>query len=177
MKTTRPKGSKASRDDFDDYLKQEDEDNRRKDEWIAHSMPNAQGLYDIGWYADQIGTPHKPDTITDIHGNVVEVTPGAHVDGRPYRHGKQFVGGFLAANGGAAVPARIGQAVPGASRGVGQPTIDGFINNNAMAQWKTLPDDTKKQVLASYIKNNIISNIQHKVAQAALGALNTNNPY
>ena len=42
------------------------------------------------------------------------------------------------------VTVQRGDSVPGASRGVGQPTIDGFINQ--------LPDDKKKQAVASFIK-------------------------
>lgn len=131
--------------DFDEYLEQEARDNQWRDEWAAHGQPNAQGLYDIGWYADGI-KPAATANTANIGGR----------NGRPQGHMKHYTSGTMATNGGYALPVQRGERVPEASRGVGQESIDGFINNNPMAQWRDMDEATRQKVLAAYIRSQLL---------------------
>ena len=141
--------------DLDEYLEQEARDNQWRDEWAAHGRPNGQGLYDIGWYADRIEPPQTANTV-NLGGNE-----------RPIGHMKHFTSGTMVGG-----PAHVekGERVPEASRGVGQESLDGFMEKNPKSVWTSLPDETKMQVLASYIKGNIMNQALWTAAKT-VGAL------
>ena len=136
---------------------------------IAGEGTNSSELLELIPSADW-KDPGKPHTITDIYGNQVEVRPGSQVDGRPLSHRKQYVGGTMATNGGNAYPVERGERVRGAQRGVGQDSLDGFMEKNPKSVWASLPDETKMQVLASYIKGNIMKQALGAAAKT-VGAL------
>lgn len=85
-----------------------------------------------------------------LTGNYYNYRPDLSLsDSRPIGHGKSW------GNGRSATVAR-GGLVPEASRGVGQPTIDGFINNNQMAQWRGMDEATRQKVLTAYIRSQLL---------------------
>lgn len=138
--------------DFDEYLDWEAQDTRKRYEeqapgWADHGQPNDQGLYDIGWYADKI-KPTLTDNTVNLGGN-----------GRPLGHMKHFTSGTMA---GGPVYVEKGERVPEASRGVGQPTVDGFINNNPMMErLKSMDPETRRKVLAAFIRSQILQKGQN----------------
>ena len=147
--------SRNNDEDFDEYLAWEARDDRGQD-WVSHSQPNAQGLYDIGWYANSIKPPQiapgggnglyaSGTLLQALTGNYYNYQPNLSLsDSRPIGHGKSWGNDKVA---------RVtrGALVPEASRGVGQPTIDGFIENSPAAQRNTLDDATRQKALNSYI--------------------------
>ena len=79
----------------------------------------------------------------------------ALMNSRPIGHGKSW------GNDRSSVVVR-GEAVPGASRGVGQPTIDGFFNGNEELQ-RQYNDEIKQAVMQEFIRQMVESTAKNKL--------------
>ena len=84
---------------------------------------------------------------------------GSDGSGRPKSHSRLFVGGTMTEgwDRDRVVKVEKGRKVADVQRGVGQESVDGFMEKNPKRVWASLPDETKMQVLASFIKSNIMN--------------------
>lgn len=84
-----------------------------------------------------------------LTGNYFNYRPSPGLmDSRPISHGKSW------GNDNTATVAR-GQLVDDASRGVGQPSIDGFITGNAALR-QQFNDDIKQAVMQEFIRQAVV---------------------
>ena len=90
-----------------------------------------------------------------LTGNYYNYRPDTGLsDSRPIGHGKSWGNGRSAL-------VFIGNAVPGASRGVGQPTIDGFLTGNAGLK-QAFDNDIKQAVLQEFIRQAVAHQAEQK---------------
>lgn len=86
---------------------------------------------------------YRPDTLSTM------------ANGRPIGHGKSWGNGRSAT-------VSIGQAVPGASRGVGQPTIDGMLTGNKAMQ-EAYNGEIKQAVMQEFIRQLVAQSANNKL--------------
>lgn len=97
-----------------------------------------------------------------LTGNYYNYRPDTGLsDSRPIGHGKSWGNGRNAL-------VSIGNAVPGASRGVGQPTIDGLLTGNAALK-QQFNNDIKQAVMQEFIRQAVAHQAEQKKKKSPRG--------